>query len=298
VTPTFNRRDLLPQAVDSVLGQTHHHLELIVVDDGSTDGTGSYLRSVDDPRIRIIYQHHHGSYSAVRNAGIAAARGEYVAFLDSDDVWAPDKLQRQLDALRRQSGAEWCHGAFSMIDAAGNVVPFRAGGWEPLAGDVSEAVLEREAAMPVSTLLVTRALGERLGWFDVAMDYAEDLDFVIRLAGAASAAAVPAAPIAYLRDHAGSTSARYRTMAHHWIARVFDRAIAHASTTRRRRFARRARATRISWIANNHAARGLRREAKEALRLAGIRGAMTIRWWKAVVRLVLPYPRPDASHSP
>lgn len=288
ITPTFNRRDLLPEAIASVLGQTHRDLELIVVDDGSTDGTGSYLKSLEDPRVRVISQAHTGNYSAVRNAGVARAAGEYVAFLDSDDVCAPDRIERQLRALHAASGAAWCHGVFSMIDAAGTVVPFRAGGWEALEGDVSDAVLEREAAMPVSTLLVTRRAGDQVGWFDPVMEYAEDLDFVIRLAETTRAAAVTGKPIAFLRDHAGSTSARYRTVSHRWIARVFARAAARTSSPHRRRLCRRASAIRISWIANNHAARGLRREAVDALRLAGRRGARTLRWWKAVFRVALP----------
>ena len=287
ITPTFNRRDLLPEAVASVLGQTCRQLELIVVDDGSTDGTDVYLKLIDDPRLRVINQAHTGRYSAVRNAGIAEAAGEYVAFLDSDDVWVADKVERQLSALDA-SGTEWCHGLFRMIDATGSVVPFRAGGWEALEGDVSDAVLERDAAMPVSTLLVTRRVGDQVGWFDPVMEYAEDLDFVIRLAETTRAAAVTGEPIAYLRDHTGGTSARYRTVSHRWIARVFDRAAARTSSRHRRRLCRRARAVRISWIANNHAARGYRREAVDALRLAGLRGARTLRWWKAVFRLALP----------
>jgi teichuronic acid biosynthesis glycosyltransferase TuaG len=86
---------------------------MIIADDGSTEETRSYLRSITDPRLRTIWLRHSGNPSLVRNAAIAAAQGRYLAFLDSDDVWAPSKLEKQMRALGDRSQAGWsytnCH---------------------------------------------------------------------------------------------------------------------------------------------------------------------------------------------
>src|SRR4051812_19294567 len=99
VTPTHDRAHLLPQAVDSVLGQTAGDLELIVIDDGSTDGTLDVLGQYDDPRLKVIAIPHSGIPGHVRNVGLQEAQGEFVAFLDSDDIWLPEKIERQLAVL-------------------------------------------------------------------------------------------------------------------------------------------------------------------------------------------------------
>jgi glycosyltransferase involved in cell wall biosynthesis len=100
VIPTFNRADLLREALDSVFAQTHQNLQVIVVDDGSTDHTHAMLETLSD-RVETIFQSHAG-VSAARNAGITAARGRYVAFLDSDDLWIPEKVAQQVAFLERQ----------------------------------------------------------------------------------------------------------------------------------------------------------------------------------------------------
>lgn len=99
VIPTFQRRDRLAEAIASVLSQTHHRLEVIVVDDGSTDGTGAMVRALEDPRIRYVRQENRG-VAAARNRGLRECRGEFVALLDSDDTWLPWKAEAQLAILR------------------------------------------------------------------------------------------------------------------------------------------------------------------------------------------------------
>jgi glycosyltransferase involved in cell wall biosynthesis len=104
VIPTYDRRALLMEAVESVRAQTFAGWELLVADDGSTDGSADAVEALHDPRIRVLRLPHAGQAAAARNAGVRAARGEWVAFLDSDDVWAPHKLAVQLD-LTRAAGA-------------------------------------------------------------------------------------------------------------------------------------------------------------------------------------------------
>lgn len=101
VIPVYNRQSLVLEAVNSVLGQSHKNIELVVVDDGSTDGTGEILKTVDDNRMKILRQDNKGVSSA-RNAGIAASSGPYIALLDSDDYWQEKKLQVQLAFMLRE----------------------------------------------------------------------------------------------------------------------------------------------------------------------------------------------------
>jgi glycosyltransferase involved in cell wall biosynthesis len=119
VIPTYNCARFLPQAIDSVLGQSYSRRELIVVDDGSTDDTDAVLRRYAG-RIRIV-QRPNGGVSSARNRGIRESRGEFVAFLDSDDIWHSDKLQRQL-ALFTRSAVGLVHCGLRYIDIDGNVV--------------------------------------------------------------------------------------------------------------------------------------------------------------------------------
>lgn len=109
ILPTRNRANLLKRAVMSVLAQTHEQLELIVVNDASTDHTAEVLACIKDPRLRIIHRQRNAGAAAARNAGIAVASGKWVAFQDDDDIWFPHKLERQVAALTNAApGVAWC----------------------------------------------------------------------------------------------------------------------------------------------------------------------------------------------
>ena len=101
VIPTHNRADLLPRAIDSVLNQTYSNFEIIVVSDGSTDNTEEVVKSYSDKdsRIRFIGYSPARGGNIARNTGIEAAKGEYVAFLDDDDEWMPEKLKKQIKVM-------------------------------------------------------------------------------------------------------------------------------------------------------------------------------------------------------
>jgi len=123
VIPTYNRAKTVTRAIDSVLAQTHRALDIIVVDDGSTDETAAHIarRYGNDARVRYLWQPNKG-VSAARNAGLAAVRGEYVALLDSDDIWKPWKLEVQLSCLRAvpEAGMVWTD--MKAVDARGKVL--------------------------------------------------------------------------------------------------------------------------------------------------------------------------------
>lgn len=101
IIPTYNRAKVLSESIRSVLDQTCSDLELLVIDDGSTDNTDDLIRSFSDKRLVYLKQLHQGACAA-RNLGIEKSRGDYVAFNDSDDIWEKNKLQKQLDFLQKQ----------------------------------------------------------------------------------------------------------------------------------------------------------------------------------------------------
>ena len=100
IIPTYNREKLIMPAIDSVLKQTYQDIELIVVDDGSTDRTVELLKTIKDPRFYFVQTERNSGAPAARNIGIKQSKGEYIAFHDSDDIWMPHKLEKQLKFLK------------------------------------------------------------------------------------------------------------------------------------------------------------------------------------------------------
>src|SRR5262245_28691418 len=142
VVPTFDAEACLREAVRSVFGQTWPDWELIVVDDGSTDGTGAYLAALNHPRVRVISLPHCGNPARVRNAGLAAATGTLVAFLDADDRWLPRKLEMQVSDLVGHPPARWSYTDMSRIDAAGRAEPLPPTvRWRPVSGRILPELL-------------------------------------------------------------------------------------------------------------------------------------------------------------
>ncbi|HVM00051.1 MAG TPA: glycosyltransferase [Egibacteraceae bacterium] len=229
VIPAYNAEQFVCSAVGSALDQTHANVEVIVVDDGSSDGTLAVLQEIADPRLRVIVQPNAG-VSAARNRAIAESAGEYVAFLDADDVWDPTKLSRQLDVLEEHP--EWTGVGALMhhVGAEGRVLGVaghRVGPAEQRA--IREARLN---PFPISSLLVRRAVIDRVGLFDEdlhrhAPGGVEDLDFVSRIAAAGFLGCVEEVLGGY-RMHGGSSSARYfrsqRQGARYLVARTAARA--------------------------------------------------------------------------
>lgn len=126
VIPTFNRAYCLPETIDSVLRQSHHNIEVIIADDGSTDDTEQMIRKrySGDQRVHYYHQANKG-VCAARNLGIDKSNGDYVAFLDSDDVWKPWKLDLQLACLQRFPGAGMVWTDMEAVDAGGNIIASR-----------------------------------------------------------------------------------------------------------------------------------------------------------------------------
>lgn len=166
VIPTYNRADLLPKAIQSALDQTVRDLELIIVDDGSTDRTGELVRGYNDPRIRYMKHEQNRGLNPARNTGVRNARGEFVAFLDSDDEWMPDKLAEQIGIFRSSTTNDLgvVYGGLELYFPSGEcrIITPRRKGW------VVEHQLTSNLVQGGSNALVRRAAFERAGLFDEA----------------------------------------------------------------------------------------------------------------------------------
>jgi glycosyltransferase involved in cell wall biosynthesis len=206
VLPTYNRLELLIEAVDSVRAQSLTDWELIVVDDGSTDGTDRWVGTIADPRVRLVAVPHSGNIARVRNIGVDAARSEWLAFLDSDDRWTPEKLTRQIARISDAPAAVcWCYTGFRTIDRAGREVPVPHGArWKPAEGWLVEHLLRYEAAVPIQTVLVPARLVRELR-FDEQVPLVDDYELTLRLAAAARGVVVDD-PLVEIRLHDARTT--------------------------------------------------------------------------------------------
>ena len=176
VLPTFNRGWTVKEAVDSVLGQTLDAFELIVVDDGSTDNTAALLAPYGD-LVRVIRQENKG-VSAARNRGAAAGRGRYLAFLDSDDLWLPDKLAVQVKFFRDHPNARICQTGEIWIRKGRRVNPGLR--HQKVSGDIFLPSLRLCLVSP-SAVMMTRELFEAHGGFDETFFACEDYDLWLRI---------------------------------------------------------------------------------------------------------------------
>lgn len=190
VIPSYNRLRSLPRALESVLRQTFEDIEVIVVDDCSTDGTWDYLQSVRDPRLRIIQHETNKGGGAARNTGIKAARAPLIAFQDSDDEWLVTKLATQIEEYNRvnspEYGAIYCakitngEGRFGVYGPR-EVQYMPLPGYDRTSGDISRELVRR-AMISTQTLMVRKDLLEQIGGFDETLKLGQDWDMTTRLA--------------------------------------------------------------------------------------------------------------------
>ena len=176
VIPTFNRAKHLELAVQSVLAQTFAPNEIIVVDDGSNDGSGEMLAAKFGSRIRYYHQSNHG-VSRARNVGIGLANGNWIAFLDSDDQWLPDKLQAQVTALQNNPDYTFCHTNEIWIRNGKRVNPMNK--HDKYGGFIYQKCLPLCVVSPSSVLIKKRVFDD-VGYFDESLPVCEDYDYWLR----------------------------------------------------------------------------------------------------------------------
>lgn len=209
VVPTRNRREVLALTLGSILAQEGVDLEVVVVDEGSTDGTAAALAAVDDARVRVVRHDEARGLAAARNAGTAAATSPWIAFCDDDDLWAPDKLRAQLDAIADLPGARWgCTGSVS-IDGDRRILGHQR---PPESGEHGER-LRMGNVIPAggSSVLLDASLVRELGGFDPWPTGVEDYDLWVRAAQRAPLATVDR-PLTGYRVWPGSMSTNVEKM--------------------------------------------------------------------------------------
>ncbi len=203
VIPTYMRGDLLRRAIGSVVAQTCLDWELIVVDDASPDDSvTSVVAAFGDPRIRYIRHERNQGAPASRNTGIRAATGTYIALLDSDDEWLPEKLEVQLalfhDSSSDEIGVVVCN-IISVRTLDDKIIGRRPNSIRPLSGNVYPALLGRRNMRPTSTILVKSAVLDRDKLFDEKLESSQEYDLLVRLA----------------KDHRFETAGQYLVLMHH-----------------------------------------------------------------------------------
>lgn len=177
ITPTFNRADYLPFAVESVLSQSVSDFELIVIDDGSTDGTAELMeRYLADWRIRYLKQENQGQ-SVARNRGIAEARGQFICFLDSDNAWVSTKLENSLKAFEEHPEADIVYGDFITIDGEGH--EHGVNRMARYSGRITPQLL-RDNFVSMNTTMTRKRCFDEMGGFDGADRLAEDYGLWLR----------------------------------------------------------------------------------------------------------------------
>jgi glycosyltransferase involved in cell wall biosynthesis len=174
IVTAWNDERYLGDAIESILAQDYPDFEVLVVDDGSTDGTADVVLGFGH-RVRYVYQSNAGC-SAARNTGIRETAGEFIAFLDADDLWVPQKLQSQVAAFQSRADLDACF-------------TYAQNFWIDELKDEEERFQDHRISKPLpayaaSTLMTRRSLFDRFGWFDIEQDYGQTVEWVIRVRSA------------------------------------------------------------------------------------------------------------------
>ncbi|MBD1847853.1 glycosyltransferase [Cyanobacteria bacterium FACHB-63] len=204
IIPVLNGEKTIQETIQSVLNQTLTDLEVIVINDGSQDSTLSVVSRITDPRVKVFCYKNAG-LSTSRNRGIAHATGEYVSFLDADDLWTPDKLKAQYEALQANPQAAVAYSWVDYIDETGKF--FYPGNHITANGYIYERMLLHNLLENGSNPLVRKQAFAEVGDFDPTLTSAEDWDMWLRLSARYDFVAVPIPQVLYRRStHSMSTN--------------------------------------------------------------------------------------------
>jgi glycosyltransferase involved in cell wall biosynthesis len=259
---------------------------LIVADDGSDLETRQYLQSLaQDPRVMVVWLAHTGKPSMVRNAALLRAAGEYVAFLDSDDLWEARKLERQIETLRARVNCRWSYTAFLQVDGSGTPLPEEAQRpWVPHEGEIFEQVVRGRAQIRTPSVLATRQLIAQAGGFDEGLLSGEDYDLWLRLA-LYSEVAIVDEPLVYVRYHDQNHTREWQSA---YAGR--DRSLSQGQQlvdSGRRSLLREERVTNALQLAATHAELGAQGRMLRALWQSLPFCWAYPRWWLSGVKMLL-----------
>ena len=207
IIPVYNTGEIIKETIASVMKQTFRDFEIIIVDDGSSDNTVSLIDDQDNPAIRIIRQENTGIAGA-RNRGIAEANGEYLAFLDHDDIFLPEKLQCQVELLDKDPELAL---VYSPVETFGNT-DVKIPDYELISGDVFCSILEQNKIHSASCIMIRRSFIEKYGiLFRQEFAPCDDWDFYLRLSRHCRFANTGKALVRY-RLHDGNESNNFEKM--------------------------------------------------------------------------------------
>jgi glycosyltransferase involved in cell wall biosynthesis len=205
IIPTYNRSPLVIEAIASVLDQTVRDIEVIVVDDGSTDDTRAAVEAVKDARLKYFYKSN-GGVSSARNMGLAKAGGEYICFLDSDDLWPENFLSVMVAALESEPGSDIAYSPRTLLRPDGSRT--RSIAWDHRPSGQLTEVLFADTFMQVSSVCFRRKALEGFA-FDAILPNAEDVDAWLRLSTRFRYLFVPSVDITFRTGHGVATRTNY-----------------------------------------------------------------------------------------
>jgi glycosyltransferase involved in cell wall biosynthesis len=286
ILPTYNGLPYLREAVESVRAQTFTNWELIVIDDGSTDGSLGWLESVDDARLRILANEHIAHRARLRNRGLAAARAPWIAFIDSDDRWKANKLERQLEYHDASPALQWSYTGRVIIDASGHIFHHpQHQPWQPHSGQILVPLLAFDARIALPSVIVRRSLLDRVGGF-ADQRWGEDYELWIRLAQQADCGLIDE-PLVEIRAHP-STSAGRPEVIQAYID-IYERLARTAEDPAARRMARQQQVKDAVRLGQNLIGRRQYPPAFAALFGALARRPFEAAAWRALLRGVLSF---------
>jgi glycosyltransferase involved in cell wall biosynthesis len=203
IVPAYNAEKTILETIQSIRAQTFSDFELIVINDGSSDRTVELLSTINDLRLKV-FSYENGGLPVARNRGIQRAKGEFITFIDADDLWKPHKLEAQLQALQAYPEAGVAYSWTAFIDENSSFLY----AWEPLywQGNVYPKLLIRNFISSGSNILVRRQFIQAAGEFDPNLKSVEDWDYYLRLAALCPFAVVPEYHILYRRSTQSMTS--------------------------------------------------------------------------------------------
>ncbi len=255
IIPTFDRCSMVGGAVESVLNQSHGRYELIVVDDGSQDGTVERLECYGS-KITVLSQPHRG-VAATRNSGVRWSGGRYLAFLDSDDLWHPSKLETQVAFMERNPGVQICQTEEIWVRNGVRVNPKKR--HHKPSGDIFRASLDLCLVSP-SAVMMTRELFMRLGGFDETFDVCEDYDLWLRIAVDTAIPLIPE-PLVVKRGGHGDQLSRSTWGLDRFRILALEKLLRSGLRGEKRRWALEALAGKVAILAQGARKRGRESEA-------------------------------------
>ena len=205
IIPAYNAERTLRQTIESIQNQTFSNIEIIVINDGSTDRTLDVLADISDQRLKV-FSYENGGVCAARNRGVSYAAGDFISFVDADDLWTSDKLEAQFNALKAHPDADVVYSwTYFFYEQTGETISGHPTFFE---GDVYTALLQENFLSSGSNILVRKERINQIGGFDPTFPHCADWDFYLRLSAQCKFALVPKHQVIYRQSTTSMTSTK------------------------------------------------------------------------------------------